>query len=439
MDISQQQADGGNYFLKQLIQDAIACGIAGFEGPGAKEIMAAYTEAEAPPQATVLLSAQKQSVYAAATINTFLARAYTFDDTYEAGVLHPGAPIIMSSLALGEYLKSPIQEILTAIAAGYEIACDCAYAINPAHYTAGFHPTGTCNGIGVAAAAARLLGLNLERTTLALRLAADMACGYRQYQLDGDMVNSALHAAKAAGHGIESAFLARQGFAGPGESISGNFGLFKNMAGGYNEAKIFDNRGKRPRYMEVSIKPFPSCRYMHGGVDAVIKCLSQNNLAKEAIKKIRIQTYALAKEEGDRKELGSVLNAQFSLHYNIGAYLIHGGLGIGHFTEKAIQHPEYQYWADKITVEEDPELSAMYPAKWPYRAIIETDDGKIYNYLSSYPPGAPENPMETAEIRKKWQLLMEPVIGAAKTERLIKQVENIEKVKSVEEIWQCTR
>ena len=421
-------------YLKQLIMDAIACAIAGTKGPFADEVTKLYSSLGTQEQATAFGVEKKLSVSAAAVINTFLARVYTFDDVYEPGVIHSGAPIIMTCFAFAEWLGSTIDDVFSSIIAGYEVACDTSYAINPNHYSAGFHPTGTCNAIGVAAAAAKMMKLNVEQTTLALRLAADMACGFRQYQVDGSIVNSAFHGAKAAENGIEAALLAKTGFADPGESISGKFGIFNNTAGGYNKQLIFDNIGKHHRYMEVSLKPYPSCRYMHGAVDAVSRCISQNSISLDNIKRITVKTFAMAKEEGDRKVLGSVLDAQFSVHYNVAAYLLNHGLSISHFTPEAILNPAYPALAEKIYVEEDETLNSQYPEKWPYRAVIDTNDGHTYEYLSSYPPGSPENPILIEELHKKWMLLMEPVIGNKKASELIVKIADIQNLKKIEDI-----
>lgn len=137
----------------------------------------------------------------------------------------------MSALALGEWLKSSIDEFMEAMIVGYEVVSRVADAINPWHYNKGFHPTGICNSIGVSAMAAKLFNLDIKKICTSLRLSADQACGFRQYQIDGNIANSAFHSAKAAENGIVATLLSKKGFANPGETISGKFGLFNCMAG----------------------------------------------------------------------------------------------------------------------------------------------------------------------------------------------------------------
>lgn len=136
----------------------------------------------------MICSNKKISASSVALINTFLPRNYSFDDIFEPVVVHPGATIVMSALALGEWLKLSIDEFMEAMIVGYEVVFRVADAINPWHYNKGFHPTGTCNFIGVSAMAAKLSNLDIKKTCTSLRLSVDQACGFRQYQIDGNML-----------------------------------------------------------------------------------------------------------------------------------------------------------------------------------------------------------------------------------------------------------
>jgi 2-methylcitrate dehydratase PrpD len=57
------------------------------------------------------------------------------------------------------------------------VECKIAEAIAPRHYDEGFHSTGTCGAIGAAAAAAKVIGLDLHQTLHAMGIAATEAAG----------------------------------------------------------------------------------------------------------------------------------------------------------------------------------------------------------------------------------------------------------------------
>jgi 2-methylcitrate dehydratase PrpD len=413
-------------YIKRLIADAVSCAIAGTRGPCAKVIIETVTNLSNLPQSSIIGNHKKTSTHYAAFINSFLGRNYTFDDTYEPGVVHSGAAVIMSAFALGEWLNSTMEQSIMAMITGYEVAARVAAAINPAHFDKGFHPTGTCNTIGVAALASKLLHLDARRTSTALRVAADEACGFRQYQIDGNIVNSAFHAAKAAENGIIAAVLAKGGLSDPGDTLGGKFGLFRCMANGWDEQKLLAGLGKTFRFLETSLKPYPSCRYLHGAVDAVAKCKDYNHLALEDIAGINIYTFKLALEEGNRAQPDSVLDAQFSIHYNVATYLLKGAIGVEDFLPGKLKDMNIIQWCKKIEVYEDKDLTKQYPEQWPFRTEIVTKSGRVFKYQVLYPPGSPANPLESDEFHRKCLSLAKPIVGEERAKDLLIKLEHIE-------------
>ncbi len=421
--------------LRNLIMDAVVCGMAGSRGPYADSVLRTYRNLTGVQQSTIIGSHEKTSVPGAAFINSYFARNYTFDDIYEPGVIHSGAAVVMSSLALGEWLNSKMQKAMEAMIAGYEVGARISKAMNPSHYDRGFHPTGTCNTIAVASSASKLLHLDETKTTTAIRLAADQACGFRQYQLDGNIANSAFHASKAAENGILAALLAKEGFADPGETLSGKFGLLNCMAGAWNDQDLTEGLGNRFYFLETSLKPYPSCRYMHGAVDAVAKCKKKNRLNPKEIEKINIYTFKMAYQEGNRPSPKTVLDAQFSIHYNIAAYLAKDAIGIEDFTQDAIQAKNTQDWSKRISVFEEEAFTRRYPDEWPFRAEIIGKAGQRYTQEVFYPPGSSSNPLEDGEFEKKCRLLLKPILGEAQANTFLERFGSLDQFTTVPDLF----
>src|SRR5262245_21986908 len=107
----------------------------------------------------------------AAAANAFAGRIQTFDDTLDAGPVHPGSSVIAAALAAAEAAGASGAGFLRAVLAGYEIAARVALGLGPSHYARGFHATGTCNTFGAAAAAACARGLDADGITHALGMA----------------------------------------------------------------------------------------------------------------------------------------------------------------------------------------------------------------------------------------------------------------------------
>ena len=97
----------------------------------------------------------------AAMINGTLAHSLDFDDTHGAGSIHCSAPVVPAALAAAEVAGSTGEELVTAIAAGFEVMTRLSLALDPTlHYERGYHPTATCGVFGAAAACGNLYGLD---------------------------------------------------------------------------------------------------------------------------------------------------------------------------------------------------------------------------------------------------------------------------------------
>jgi len=65
----------------------------------------------------------------------------------------------------------------------------------------------------------------------------------------------------------------------------------------------------------------------------------------------------------------------------------------------------------KIRIQADPELSAMYPRKWPARVEIIKRSGERLTGAVAYPKGDPENPLSASEVAGKFKSLTRGLIA----------------------------
>ena len=61
-------------------------------------------------------------------------------------------------------------------------------------------------------------------------------------------------------------------------------------------------------------------------------------------------------------------------------------------------------------------------------------DGKTVTHFTRFPPGTKENPLDNEKMKTKARDLITPVLGAAKTEAVLEQVNNLENVASVRDL-----
>jgi 2-methylcitrate dehydratase PrpD len=112
-----------------------------------------------PGGATLLGRSDLVNAHWAAFANGMAAHSMELDDTYLPGSIHNESFVFSPTLALAEERGISGKRFVTAIVAGFEVACRVAAALQPSATNArGFHPTGTTGALG-AAAAGTLLGL----------------------------------------------------------------------------------------------------------------------------------------------------------------------------------------------------------------------------------------------------------------------------------------
>jgi len=231
---------------KRCIVDALGVMLAG-STQDASNILRAYLRAsDSRTEATAFGSqAFRTGAASAALLNGTSGHALDWDDTQLAtsadrifGLLtHPTVPPLAAALAVGERERVSGKQFLEAFLTGFEVECKIAEAIHPNHYKKGFHSSGTVGTFGAATAAAKLLGLDAEKTAHALAIAASTAAGIR---VNFGTMTKPLHVGRASQNGVVAAELAANGFTGGKEALDAPWGFFQvfSHGGGFDADRI---------------------------------------------------------------------------------------------------------------------------------------------------------------------------------------------------------
>src|SRR5215469_4311865 len=164
----------------------------------------------------------------AALANGSASHGIEHDDTHSGGSIHLGATMHSAAFALVETMpETGLEDFLTAVVAGYEVAARLAMALQPKeHYALGFHPTQTCGVFGAAVTASKLLGLTAEQALAAAGIAGSMAAGSMEFLAEGAWTKR-IHPGLAAQNGIQAALLAAEDFRGPSHILEGRDGFLR--------------------------------------------------------------------------------------------------------------------------------------------------------------------------------------------------------------------
>ena len=356
----------------------------------------------------------------AACLNAALGHSLDFDDTHAPGSLHPGAPVIPAALAAGEMTGAAGSEVLAGIVAGYEVACRVALALPAgAHYDRGFHPTATCGVFGAAAAAGRVFGLDAAGIESALGIALSQAAGSLQFLANGAWTKR-FQVGWASMGGLTAATLAREGFKGAAEALEGKHGFLRAYAPDPAPERAAADLGTVFELMATGVKPYPSCRYGHAGIDAALALRAEHGLVPDAIERVTLGLPhagmlligAPAEAKADPR---SVVDAQFSGPFVIAAALVTGSMDWE--TYGLLHDPAIRATMAKVRCEHDPAVQAHFPANMSGRLCVVAG-GSAFERTVIVPKGEPGNFLSDAELRAKFTTLTAPVLGEGRADRL---------------------
>ena len=382
---------------------------------------------------SVLGDVRRYTPPGAAFLNGALGHSLDFDDTHAAGSLHPGAPVIPAALSAAEMVGAGGADVVAAIVAGYEVTCRTALALPAAeHYRRGFHPTATCGVFGAAAAAGRVFGLDASAIADALGIALSQSAGSLQFLANGAWTKR-FQVGWAASSGLVAAALARESFRGAAEAIEGRYGFLHAYAPSPNPARAIEDLGGVFELMATAVKPYPSCRYGHAGIDAALALRSRHELRPERIDAVTLGLpnagmQLIGDDIERRRNPQSTVDGQFSGPFVIACALATGGLGWDSY--KLIDDPVIRSLMSKIDCVLAPEIEALFPARMAGKLTIRAG-GETFTETVTIAKGEPENFLTEEELRGKFLNLAVPVLGMERASALADAVLTLDSASSV--------
>lgn len=390
------------------VYDTLACTIAGFRAPGVQEVLEIVRDWGGKPEAHVLCTDLRVPAPNAAWVNGIAAHACDFDDTHDKAILHGGISVIPAALAAAEIAGRPVsgREFYTAVAVGLELICRIGVATRIGLIQAGFIYSGLFAHFAAAAAAARILDLNVDDTVNAIGIAYTQAAGTHQVTRDGALTKR-MQPGFGARSGLTAVAMARKHVRGAQNVFEGIDGLGRTyLQNELDSAVLREGLGTRYHFEDLSYKPYPSCRMNHCAIDAALEVRSQPGFDWRQVREIRANinsqgNQAVGTPLEVRRKPGNVVQAQFSICYNIACALIQGAVRLSDFTDEALKRPDILALAAKVTPIVDAELErAMGRNVTPARVEAVIGE-RVYSATVTEAKGNFTTPMSSAELRRK--------------------------------------
>ena len=381
--------------------DTTGVALAGAREPGSR-IIQELAATEACGDCRIWGTQLKTSATWAALANAAAAHALDFDDMCFVSLAHPSAPLAASALALGEQAVISGRAVLEAYVIGFEIEAILGRTMNPRHYQQGWHCTSTLGTVGAAAAAARLLKLDVVATTHCLAIAASEASGLKE---NFGTMTKPLHVGLAARNAVLAALLAQQGFTANDNALDGPQGFLKAMASEKPDLQSsISDLGNRWEILEtgITIKLYPSCAATHPALDTVLDLRREHHLTSDQIESVEVQVDSVTPPLliYDRPQTG--LQGKFSMPFCVAAALVYGEVGLATFESSCIQDARIQSLLARITMRVNPALGNDAPALTQSIVDIRLRDGRALNRRADGARGYPDRPASAEELDNKF-------------------------------------
>jgi 2-methylcitrate dehydratase PrpD len=423
--------------VKELTIDNLGVIIFGNQTQWAQMVAEMAAEAGARPCSTIMGRNIKTSAALAALANSTGGHGFEYDEIHSDGGHHPGSIIVPVVLALAEAEGGCSgRDFITATVAAYEVGLRVGMAASAGLFYRGHHPQGSTGVFTAATAAARILGLDAEKTLHALGTAGTSAAGLMSAQ-EGAMVKR-MHSGLAAQNGVYGALLARKGFTGIHNVLEASFGGFlSTFSSNALPDRLLEGLGTTWETLKVGYKPFATVASIHTALDGLRVIMYENQLTAEDIENVNIGCTKVTYHHCAWKyKPGGVTAAQMNLFFSLAVIALDGDAGVNQFNEPRLRDAKVLDLIDRMDAHIDPEIEKMGRAFRHASSIsVTTRDGRSFNRLELYRRGSAENPPRPGDIKSKFRTLTGKALGEASVQSLWRFVEDLENKDSLEELF----
>ena len=418
--------------VKAAFLDSLGCGLFGSTLEWSQKVNSLVKEMGGKEEATLWANGFRGPAANVALGLGTMVHSFDFDD-YHNAKLHPGAAVLPAALTIAEREGSSGKDFLTALVVGYETMIRVSLATGPnSSRKQGWHLTGTCGTFGAAAAAGKLLHLDVQGMASALGMAGTQSAGLWAFTADGSE-SKRFHPGRSAQSGILAALLAKRGYRGPTQILEAKDGGFcQATSDSFNLERLTAGLGKKFEAENVILKPYSCCGSLHSTIDATRELAKMHKLNPGDVQRIRVHNSQVVNLQcGFEYQPLGPLQAQMSMQYCTAIALLDGQVLVDQFREERFSDPGALDLASRVEFVLDPEIDAIYPEKFASKVEIVLKDGRSLWFRVDYPKGSPENPMTSGEVEGKFKSLARTVKSESSIASILELYQKLEGLKDL--------
>jgi 2-methylcitrate dehydratase PrpD len=379
-------------------------------------------------RATVIGSELRANVVDAAFANGMCAHADETDDFEPVTKAHPGCSSVPAALAMAEKNRASGEAFIRAVALGYDLGCRLLMALGPDLVRkTNRSAEGMSSTFCALGAAAPLARLDQRRMRFAISYAAQQVSGLWSWVNDEEHIEKAFDfGGMGARNGVMAVTMVEAGMTATPNVLDGAHNLFIAESTQPRPEAMLEGLGHRFYVTETAIKRFSVGYPCQSALDALLALRRQYRLAPANVRSILVRLPSDA--------VGIVGNSAMpdvNCPYLVALALIKGTVSFADSHDVSLMaRPDVMAVRRRIQVLGD---AALMDPTAPRGAIVEVtlSDGRKVRHHTRFPPGIPQNPLSIEALDAKARDLMTPVLGAARTDRLIGRLHDLERLEDM--------
>jgi 2-methylcitrate dehydratase PrpD len=202
---------------------------------------------------------------------------------------------------------------------------------------------------------------------------------------------------------------------------------------GFRTEGLADGLGSRWEITRNYFRLYACCNPVHPALDCLAEALAELRPLADQVERIDFATYRFASVMRN-PDPPNYFASKYSLPHAAAVMVVKGSAGHGDIDDAALADPAVAALRRRVSVAEDPAMSALVPRLKPARVTVTLKDGRKSVRARESHRGDFNDPFPESELRAKFRELAGYVLEPAVALRVEQAVDCCEELRSVGEL-----
>jgi 2-methylcitrate dehydratase PrpD len=254
-----------------------------------------------------------------------------------------------------------------------------------------------------------------------------------QFLADGAW-NKRFHTGYASMSGLIAAACAAESYRGARDALEGAAGFLKSYAPNARIDEATAGIGAVFETLQIAVKPYPSCRYGHAALDALLALRAEHAIDPSDIRSVEIGLphtghKIIGEPLAAKRQPKNVVDGQFSMPFVAAVALREGRMAWDDYP-RHLTDTKTLALCQRVHTVVDPLAEREYPRNMSAVARVQTAAGHLEKVVI-VPRGEPENFPTQAELVAKFDTLAAPYLSPSERASVVDTLLEVDSAASV--------